>query len=76
MPAHAQKYCKLLCWLMWVLSPVVVQPVFAQREAPAPKDYPTRVIRTVVPYAPGAGPDVVGCTIAEKMAASMGIVPQ
>ncbi|MGZ5172928.1 MAG: tripartite tricarboxylate transporter substrate-binding protein [Burkholderiales bacterium] len=72
MPAHAQKYCMLLGWLMWILSAVAVQPAFAQREAPAQKDYPTRVIRIVVPYGPGADPDVVGRTIAEKRAASLG----
>jgi tripartite-type tricarboxylate transporter receptor subunit TctC len=63
---------RALCWSMWMLAALVVQPSFAQREAPAAKDYPTRVIRIVVPYGAGAGPDVVGRTIAEKMAASLG----
>lgn len=36
------------------------------------RDYPTRLIRVVVPYAAGAGPDVVGRTLAEKLSASLG----
>jgi tripartite-type tricarboxylate transporter receptor subunit TctC len=44
----------------------------AQRETAAAKDYPNHVIRIVVPYGAGAGPDVVGRTIGEKMAASLG----
>jgi tripartite-type tricarboxylate transporter receptor subunit TctC len=55
-----------------ILVSASMQPSFAQREAPAAKDYPSRVIRIVVPYGPGAGPDVVGRTIAEKMAPSLG----
>jgi tripartite-type tricarboxylate transporter receptor subunit TctC len=43
---------------------------FAQ--TPAAKDYPAKVIRVVVPYGAGAGPDVVARTIGEKMAASLG----
>lgn len=41
------------------------------RPAPA-KDYPTRAIRIVVPYGAGAGPDVAGRTVAERMSASLG----
>jgi tripartite-type tricarboxylate transporter receptor subunit TctC len=55
-----------------VLVSASVQSSFAQRDASAAKDYPSRVIRIVVPYGPGAGPDVVGRTIAEKMAPSLG----
>jgi tripartite-type tricarboxylate transporter receptor subunit TctC len=55
-----------------VLASASMQPSFAQREAPPAKDYPARVIRIVVPYGAGAGPDVVGRTIAEKMASSLG----
>ena len=48
------------------------QPAFAQREAPAAKDYPNRVIRIVVPFGAGAGPDVVGRTFADKLGPSLG----
>src|SRR4051812_26385671 len=51
----------------------VMQPAWAQRAAvTAAKDYPTRFIRIVVPYGAGAGPDVVGRIIAEKIGGSMG----
>lgn len=56
-----------------VLVMVVVQPALAQRVAgAAQKDYPSRIIRIVIPYGPGAGPDVVGRTLAEKIAPSLG----
>ena len=43
---------------------------FAQRTAA--RDYPSRFIRVIVPYAPGAGPDMVGRTLAEKMTVGLG----
>lgn len=48
-------------------------PVWAQRPAaPADKNYPSKPIRVVVPYGAGAGPDVVGRTLGEKMGTSLG----
>ena len=41
----------------------------AQRAAPA---YPAKFIRIIVPYAAGAGPDMIGRTLAEKMSAGLG----
>ena len=38
----------------------------------AAKDYPSKFIRIVVPYGPGAGPDVVGRIIAEKLGPVLG----
>jgi tripartite-type tricarboxylate transporter receptor subunit TctC len=55
------------------LAASVAQPAFAQRAAaPAAKDYPTKFIRIVVPYGAGAGPDVVGRIIADKIGPSLG----
>src|SRR4051812_36883826 len=61
-----------LVWFFGITAALVAQACFGQREAPVSKDYPSRVIRIVVPYGAGAGPDVVGRTIAEKMATSLG----
>jgi len=47
-------------------------PVSAQAAAIAAKDYPSKVIRIVVPYGAGAGPDVVGRIIAEKLGPALG----
>ena len=55
-----------------VLAAGAVQPALAQREAPAAKDYPAMVIRIVVPFGAGAGPDVVGRIFAEKMGPALG----
>ena len=55
------------------LAAAATQPAFAQRAAaPAAKDYPTKFIRIVVPYGAGAGPDVVGRIIADKIGPSLG----
>jgi len=51
---------------------IAVQPALAQRPAAPAKDYPSRFIRIVVPYGAGAGPDVVGRTLAEKMRVGLG----
>jgi tripartite-type tricarboxylate transporter receptor subunit TctC len=48
-----------ILWLALFLA-IAAPSSFAQRAAPAAKDYPARVIRIVVPYGAGAGPDVVG----------------
>ena len=47
-------------------------PLTAQAAAIAAKDYPAKVIRIVVPYGAGAGPDVVGRIIAEKLGPALG----
>ena len=47
-------------------------PVYAQRTAVATKDYPTKPIRLVIPYAAGGGLDVVGRIIAQRMAPTLG----
>ena len=62
---------RLLCAA--ALAAAAAQPAFAQRAAaPAAKDYPTKFIRIVVPYGAGAGPDVVGRIIADKIGPSLG----
>ncbi len=50
----------------------VTQPVLTQAAAIAAKDYPSKFIRIVVPYGAGAGPDVVGRIIAEKLGPALG----
>lgn len=61
-------------WLLGAaLAAAAAHPAIAQRAAvPAAKDYPTKFIRIVVPYGAGAGPDVVGRIIAEKIGPSFG----
>jgi tripartite-type tricarboxylate transporter receptor subunit TctC len=51
------------------LITAVSAPAVAQRAAPA---YPAKFIRIIVPYAAGAGPDMIGRTLAEKMSAGLG----
>jgi len=41
--------------------------------APASAGYPDRVIRIVVPFAPGGGTDVVARTLAQEMAKDLGV---
>src|SRR6202166_5208598 len=48
------------------LLPVVVSA------GPAPASYPDRLIRIVVPFAPGGGTDVVARTLAQEMARDLG----
>ncbi|HEX4330096.1 MAG TPA: tripartite tricarboxylate transporter substrate binding protein [Burkholderiales bacterium] len=47
-------------------------PAWAQRAGVADKNYPSKPIRVVVPYGAGAGPDVVGRTLGERMGQSLG----
>jgi tripartite-type tricarboxylate transporter receptor subunit TctC len=61
---------KLLLTAVMVVA--AAQPVLTQAAAIAAKDYPTKFIRIVVPYGAGAGPDVVGRIIAEKMGPALG----
>ncbi len=51
------------------LAAALAAPAVAQRTAPA---YPAKFIRVIVPYAAGAGPDMIGRTLAEKMSAGLG----
>lgn len=56
-----------------VLALAMGHAAFAQTTAGAPaKDYPSRFIRIVIPYGPGAGPDMVGRILADKMSDSLG----
>jgi tripartite-type tricarboxylate transporter receptor subunit TctC len=56
-----------------VLAATAGHAAHAQRTAaPAAKDYPSRFIRMVVPYAAGAGPDVLGRILADKIGPSLG----
>jgi len=48
------------------------QPVLTRAAVIAAKDYPNKFIRIVVPYGAGAGPDVVGRIIAEKLGPALG----
>lgn len=61
--------------IFWIaiLAAVASHPAHPQRAAaPAAKDYPARFIRIVVPYAAGAGPDVLARILADKMGPSLG----
>ncbi len=53
-----------------VLTALAALP--AQAATIVAKDYPNRLIRIVVPYGAGAGPDVVGRIIAEKLGPALG----
>lgn len=56
-----------------VLAMATIFPALAQRTAAAAAtDYPARFIRIVVPYAAGAGPDVLARILADKMGPSLG----
>ena len=54
------------------MSLLAVQSAPSTAAALAAKDYPSKFIRIVVPYGPGAGPDVVGRIIAEKLGPVLG----
>ena len=61
--------------LFWfaALAAVAMQPALAQRAAAAAAaDYPTKFIRLVVPYAAGAGPDVLARILSAKIEPSLG----
>jgi tripartite-type tricarboxylate transporter receptor subunit TctC len=49
------------------LLPVVVSA------GPAPASYPDRMVKIVVPFAPGGGTDVVARTLAQEMAKDLGV---
>ena len=54
------------------MSLLAAQPAPSLAAALAAKDYPSKFIRIVVPYGAGAGPDVVGRIIAEKLGPALG----
>jgi tripartite-type tricarboxylate transporter receptor subunit TctC len=59
--------------LMAALTAIAaMQPALTFGAATAAKDYPNKFIRIVVPYGAGAGPDVVGRIIAEKLGPALG----
>jgi tripartite-type tricarboxylate transporter receptor subunit TctC len=55
-----------------VTAIAAMQPALTFGAAVAAKDYPGKFIRIVVPYGAGAGPDVVGRIIAEKLGPALG----
>jgi tripartite-type tricarboxylate transporter receptor subunit TctC len=42
-------------------------------QSPASAGYPERIIKIVVPFAPGGGTDVVARTLAQEMARDLGV---
>lgn len=56
--------------LIW--AAVVVTAVHSMVQRASAADYPAKVIRIVVPYGAGAGPDVVGRIVADKISPSLG----
>jgi tripartite-type tricarboxylate transporter receptor subunit TctC len=64
---------KILLVSMAVLC-AAVQLAFIRHAlaAAAEKNYPSKFMRIIVPYGPGAGPDVVARTIADKIGPSVG----
>ena len=55
-----------------VVTTALLQPALTLAAAAPAKDYPSKFIRIVVPYGAGAGPDVVGRIIAEKLGPALG----
>jgi tripartite-type tricarboxylate transporter receptor subunit TctC len=60
-PATRPVLFALAAWLLAVVSPTAASAA-----------YPDRVIRIVVPFAPGGGTDVVARTLAQQMASDLG----
>ena len=50
-----------------VMSVCIAQPLFAAQADPA-RDYPSRPVRFIVPFVPGAGTDITTRIIAKKLA--------
>ena len=60
------------CWIT-LLAVIAADSALAQRSAaPATRDYPSHFIRMIVPYAAGAGPDVLGRILAERIGPGLG----
>ncbi len=62
----------LVCAMAACAALVQLALVQKASAATAEKNYPSKFIRIIVPYGPGAGPDVVARTIADKMGPSVG----
>ncbi len=58
-------------WLI-ALSAIMAQPALAQQTAAAARDYPSKPIRFVVPFAPGGGASIVAQIVAQKLSSSLG----
>jgi tripartite-type tricarboxylate transporter receptor subunit TctC len=54
-----------------VMSVCLAQPLFAAQADPA-RDYPSRPVRFIVPFVPGAGTDITTRIIAKKLAETWG----
>jgi len=57
--------------LPWLVLAALLFPVFSPNNALA--SYPERIIKIVVPFAPGGGTDVVARTLAREMARDLGV---
>ncbi len=57
-------------WCAVILLACASPASFGQRQAA--KDYPSKPIRLVVPYAPGGGMDFIGHVLGQKIAAAIG----
>ena len=61
--------------LVWfaALAAAAMQPALVQRAAAAAAtDYPSKFVRLVVPYAAGAGPDVLARILSDKTQPNLG----
>ena len=54
-----------------VMSVCTAQPSFAAQADPA-RDYPSRPVRFIVPFVPGAGTDITTRVIAKKLSETWG----
>jgi tripartite-type tricarboxylate transporter receptor subunit TctC len=54
-----------------LLTTALVQPLFVHAQ-PAPAEYPTRTVRTIVSYAPGGATDIMARVVAQKLTESLG----
>lgn len=62
MPAmHFRRTAAALCASLWIAQPLYAAP------AGAAKEYPTKPVRFIVPFVPGAGTDTTARTIAQKL---------
>src|SRR6201991_2854988 len=57
----------------FLVSTLFALAALAYSPAPASAAYPDRVIKIVVPFAPGGGTDVVARTLAQEMAKDLGV---
>src|ERR1700754_1818678 len=57
----------------FLVSTLFALAALAYSPAPASAAYPDRVVKIVVPFAPGGGTDVVARTLAQEMARDLGV---